>query len=68
MQVDTQEDRPIGAWRFCPQCARPLNYPEYGDANEFEDMECSCCRRPWIACPCTPASEGPCRAEVPDAG
>ena len=55
----------VGGWNFCPMCARPLVEPGYGIAIEFEDMLCTCCKRPWIACPCTPASEGKCRSVNP---
>jgi hypothetical protein len=62
-----EEGADVGDWRYCPHCARPLVEPEYtsidGIAFDLEDMVCSCCRRPWIACPCTPAEEGACRAE-----
>jgi hypothetical protein len=54
-------DTEAGSWNFCPHCARELQEPEFVD-HEFEDMVCPCCERPWIACPCTPASEGECRS------
>ena len=54
----------VGGWNFCPQCARPLKESDYV-SDDFEDMVCTCCNRPWIACPCTPASEGECRAAKP---
>lgn len=60
------EGADVGEWKFCPHCARPLIEPEYAGLDwitfDLEDMVCSCCLRPWIACPCTPASEGECRA------
>jgi hypothetical protein len=28
----------------------------------LEEIRCSCCERPFIACPCTPVEEGDCRA------
>jgi hypothetical protein len=58
----------VGRWRFCPACGRPLMAPEFAsedqdsEAFNFEDIRCSCCARPWIACPCTPAAEGECRS------
>ena len=53
----------VGNFRFCPACGRSSVKPEYGDSEDFESQECSCCDCPWIACPCTPASEGECRSE-----
>lgn len=58
----------VGVFRFCPACGRPvvrgdglLTRSEDPDGDYvFEDVRCSCCNRPWIACPCTPASEGAC--------
>lgn len=58
----------VGEWRYCPACARPLLPPrcdsEDPDDEHFDylDPRCSCCQRPWSACPCTPASEGECRS------
>lgn len=64
----TDEGSDVGDWKFCPHCARPLVEPEYagmdGITFDLEDMVCSCCMRPWIACPCTPASEGACRSTI----
>ena len=63
----------VGAWRFCPACARPI-LPEDGEriAEGFdlflEDIRCSCCERPWIACPCTPVSEGECKSILHEEG
>jgi hypothetical protein len=52
----------VGAWRFCPHCARALTEGDYVPITfEFEDMVCTGCSRPWIACPCEPVialSEG----------
>ena len=55
-------DRSVGEFNYCPHCGRPAMPPEYTsgpdvDPEESEDWEewrCSCCDRPWIACPCTP--------------
>lgn len=52
----------VGTWRFCPACARPSAEDEFGE------QRCACCRRPWEACPCSPAlaagwREAPCTAE-----
>ncbi len=58
----------IGMWNFCPACGRPVMSPEFSDEDResdsfnYESVRCSCCRRPWIACPCTPAIEGECRS------
>lgn len=60
----------VGKWRFCPSCGRPVMKPEFASENidselfNFEDIRCSCCERPWIACPCTPATEGECRSII----
>ena len=58
MKIMTPEE--VGKFRYCPACGRPSTGPEYGDEDNFEEQECSCCDRPWIACPCSPASEGEC--------
>lgn len=65
--------RTIGQWRFCPNCGRPLMAEYEYDSQDpdsprfdHEEARCSCCQRPWIACPCTPASDGPCQAEIPE--
>lgn len=58
----------VGRWRFCPACGRPLREPNFDsedqDSESFnhEDPVCSCCERPWIACPCTPIDEGSCKS------
>lgn len=63
--MDTSE---IGKWRFCPACGRPVMKPEYDSEDpdssgfDFESPRCSCCERPWIACPCTPETEGKCQS------
>lgn len=68
--MSTNLPRPVGEWRYCPHCARPLiPDPVLGDPQGLGGYEqdwliCSCCMRPWEACPCTPASEGPCQADT----
>lgn len=63
----------VGRWRFCPACGRPLMSPVFAiedqDSAEFdyEAIRCSCCERPWIACPCAPAGEGECLSVTPNA-
>jgi len=58
----------VGTFRYCPACARPIGEAEFLSEDpatkgyDLESVRCSCCERPWIACPCTPASEGSCRA------
>jgi hypothetical protein len=65
--MDVEE---VGKWRFCPACGRPIMSPEFdsedpeSDSFDFESIRCSCCERPWIACPCTPISEGECRSII----
>ena len=60
----------VGKWRFCPACGRPLMELKFDSEDQdnesfnFEDIRCSCCERPWIACPCTPAEESEVRAYV----
>ena len=59
----------IGKFRYCPACGRPVDptplagaNPETArEQNRLDEVVCSCCQRPWIACPCTPATEGYCR-------
>lgn len=60
----------VGEFRFCPACGRPVKRKDIlydlneQDIDEVDLIEiiCSCCERPWVACPCTPASDGKCRA------
>lgn len=52
----------VGLWRFCPACGRPSDGLNYD--NNYEAILCSCCDRPWVACPCTPALDGECKSEV----
>lgn len=47
----------VGSWRFCPVCGRPARESEYVN----DDPVCTCCDRPWPACPCTPPP-GQCQA------
>ena len=54
----------VGEFRYCPACGRHATEPDTGDHDDLEAWRCSCCKRPWPACPCTPAAEGDCRAEV----
>ena len=62
----------VGQFRFCPSCGRPvirkgLFYDlDKQDIDEIDlrEIRCSCCDRPWIACPCTPAVEEKCRSEI----
>jgi hypothetical protein len=62
----------VGIWRFCPACGRPIMESEFTseDSNSeffnFEEVRCSCCERPWIACPCTPVWQGECSSIVHD--
>jgi hypothetical protein len=53
--MDTYE---VGEWRYCPACGRTIY------RGMFDEIRCSCCKREWDACPCTPASEGECRSVV----
>lgn len=59
----------VGRFRYCPACGRSLLPPATeaedpdSEAFDWEEPRCSCCDRPWIACPCTPVEEGECRAE-----
>jgi hypothetical protein len=61
----------VGLIRCCPACGRglvgaPFDFDGWDDMapamqlNLFEELRCTCCDRPWKACPCTPAEEGPC--------
>ena len=66
----------VGTFRFCPACGRPVIRKDiFYDLDEqdiddidLRDVRCSCCDRPWIACPCTPATEGECGAIISDIG
>jgi hypothetical protein len=68
----SSEDGPIGEWRYCPHCARPVGEPKLtsedpgSDHFQCDSARCSCCDRPWVACPCTPAEDGECKAYVPE--
>lgn len=61
-----------GRWRFCPACGRPLMLPYFvsedqnSDDFDYTAPRCSCCERPWVACPCTPADEGECQSVLPE--
>ena len=60
----------VGKWRFCPSCGRSRGEAQFSSEDpdteryDWEDVLCSCCRRPWIACPCTPVDEGQCRSII----
>jgi len=52
-----------GEWHFCPACGRPAKRMDWQTGTDEEEPPyCTCCERPWFACPCTPASEGECKA------
>ncbi len=63
------EKNEVGRFRFCPACGYPVmpaileSEDQNTDAFDPESPRCSCCKRPWIACPCTPADEGECQSE-----
>ena len=62
----------VGDFRFCPACGRPvIRKSMFYDLDEqdiddidLQEVRCSCCDRPWIACPCTPVTEGECKSIV----
>lgn len=54
----------VGRFRYCPACARPVMPEDLitgaapDDIADREEVRCSCCERPWTACPCSPANNG----------
>jgi hypothetical protein len=67
----------VGLFRRCPACGRPIMDGPIVDFRDYfgergssavdmlEEIRCSCCERPFIACPCTPVEEGDCRSVRP---
>jgi hypothetical protein len=65
-EANVATEREIGEIRFCSACGRRAFRPAWaGVDDENEGMRCGCCERPFHACPCTPAEDGPCLAAVP---
>ena len=63
-----REINEVGKFRFCPACGRTvirkwmsydLDEQDIDDIN-LKEIRCSCCNRPWGACPCTPVTDGEC--------
>lgn len=58
----------VGAWRYCPACGSPVANDQFGFAprvvdgavysddltseDQYREVVCGRCERPWIACPC----------------